>query len=425
MESATGNATIKRNTTGGAGYSIIGAPVSGENLSTLSADYLYTWDGSAWSTPSGAMTPGMGYFVGYNAASPEVSLTGALVSGNQSVAVSTAGDGFNLVANPYAASISIASFLSANSNIDASVYFWNDGDANFGADRAGDYVTVNSVGTVGSMDLSDGITGQNTSAANTDIGSIQGFLVHATSNADVSFTPAMQTTTSGANADDNFYRNVEQATLKLALSGAHYNEVLFGFRSDATLGVERAFDAVKRIGNENFAFYSTIDEEKFAIQGLPELNGEMNISLGYDVKEAGTYELSIKEIAGIPEGYNVIASYNGQSYKISDESASLNLAAGQGAIELTVTNASAVLSAEIQSAFKVYNRAGQLNIQTAASTETANIQIFDLTGKSITSLVGERFNNGLWSKRIDLKEGDIYILKIQSKEGILTQKFIY
>ena len=424
MESASGDATIKRNTTGNAGYSIIGAPVSGADLSVLSADYLQTWDGSAWAAPFGLMMPGVGYFAGYDAATPEVSLMGPLVSGDQPVAVSTAGDGFNIVANPYASAISIAAFLAGNpTNIDASVYLWNDGGTNVGGDRAGDYVTVNSVGVVGSEDLSDGVAGQNTTAANTDIGSMQGFLVHATADANVNFTPLMQTIAAGANADDNFYRTTEQATLKLALNGAHYNEVLFGFRSDATLGVDRMFDAVKLIGNKNFAFYSKIDEEKFAIQGLPELNGEMEISLGYDVKEAGTYELSIKEIAGITEGYKVIADYNGSSYTLSDKSASLNLAAGQGIIELTLTKA--ILSTEVESAFKVYNDNGQLNIQVAASIENANIQIFDLTGKVVAKLTNERFINGMWSKQIDLKSGDIYILKVQSKESILTQKFIY
>ena len=368
--------------------------------------------------------PGVGYFVGYNAASPEISLTGALVSGNQNTAVSTAGDGFNIIANPYAAPISIASFLNANGNIDASVYLWNDGGQNANSnDRGGDYVTVNEIGTVGTMDLSDGVPGVNTTAANTDIGSMQGFLVHATSDGDVDYAPTMQTTTAGANADGNFYRTIEQSTLKLALSGAYYNEVLFGFRSDATLGMDRMFDAKKFIGNDNFAFYSKIEEEKFAIQGLPELNGEMSMSLGYSIKEAGNYELSIKEMEGIPADYNVTANYNGQSYDLSNETASLDLSVGEGTIELTIT--SSVLSTKLQSELKVYRNGGELNITAASVIENANIQIFDLTGKTISSLSGERFNNGLWSKQIDLKQGGIYILKIQSREGIMTQKFIY
>ena len=259
MESASGTATIMRNTTGSGGYSIVGSPVIGADLSDLSADYLHSWDGTAWSTPTGPMMPGMGYFAGYDAASPAVSLTGDLVSGDQSVAISTAGDGFNIVANPYAASISIVSFLTANANIDASVYLWNDGGENADAnDRGGDYVTVNEIGTVSSENLSDGISGNNVTAANTDIGSMQGFLVHATSNATVDFSPTMQSVASGANSDDNFYRSADLPTLKLALSGDFYNEVLFGFRADASFGVDRLYDAPKLMGNENFAFYSLI-----------------------------------------------------------------------------------------------------------------------------------------------------------------------
>ncbi|MEQ8238611.1 MAG: T9SS type A sorting domain-containing protein [Cyclobacteriaceae bacterium] len=423
METATGNATIKRNTTGSAGYSIIGAPVSGADLSVLSANYLQTWNGTAWSTPSGAMTPGVGYFVGYDAASPEVALTGALVSGNQSTAVTTTGDGFNLVANPYASSISISSFLTANTGINSSVYFWNDGGANIGNDRAGDYVTVNSIGTVGSVDLGDGVAGSNTTAANTNIASMQGFFVQATAAGSVSFTPAMQTTTAAANADANFYRTAEQSTLKLALSGAHYNEVLFGFRNDATEGLDR-LDAVKRIGNENFAFYSNIEEEKFAIQALPELNGERNIALGYDVKEAGTYELSIKEIAGIPSGYNVFATFEGRNYNLSQGVASLSLPAGSGTIGLTITS-SAILSMSKVATFKVFNNGGQLNVQVASSIENANVQIFDMSGRTVVELANEKFRNGNWAKQIDLRRGDIYILRVESQDGMLTKKFIY
>lgn len=424
MGTASGSATVHRNTTGSGGYSIVGAPVVGAMLADLSADYLYTWDGTAWATPTGDMVSGTGYFVGYDAAAPAVSLTGSLVSGNQSVFVTTAGDGFNVVANPYAASISIADFLAANASINSSVYLWNDGGQNANAsDRGGDYVTVNDIGTVGSVDLGDGVSGANTTASNSDIGSMQGFLVQATSDADVIFTPAMQTTTSGANADGNYYRTQEQPKLKLALAGAYYNEVLFGFRADATFGVDSRYDAAKKIGNDAFAFYSTIGNEKFAIQGLPLLNGETTISLGYEVAEAGAYKLSIKELVGIPSEYQVLASYNGQTYNLSQEDASLSLDAGSGTIELTLT--STILNAPKTSAFKVFTNQGMLNIHSASAIDQADISILDLAGRAIVSLQGEELQHGKWSKRVNLNQGEIYILRLHTREGLLTQKFIF
>ncbi len=424
MGTATGNATIKRNTTADGGYSIVGAPVSGADLSDLNADWLYSWDGSMYNAEtSGAMTPGMGYFAGYAAASNEVSLSGALVSGNQSVSVSAAGDGFNLVANPYAAAISVSSFLAANADIDDAVYFWNDGGVNNGSDRAGDYVTVNELGSVGSVDLGDGVAGLNTTAANTDIGTMQGFYVHSAAGGTVSFTPAMQT--GGSNADDNFYRMAtEQSTLKLALSGAHYNEVLFGFRADATTGVDGSLDALKKIGNEKFAFYSMIGTEKYAIQGLPELNGETSISLGYEVKEAGTYELSIKSIDGIADEYRVVAHFNGNVYDITNGAASLNLPEGSGTIELRLTT-SAILSTEANKAFVVYGSEGVLNINLVKSVNQANIQIMDMSGRTIELMNNQSFENGKWSKEVNLQSNRIYILKVQTSEGVFTQKFIY
>ncbi|RED92011.1 T9SS type A sorting domain-containing protein [Marinoscillum furvescens] len=424
MGTASGTATIHRNTTGSGGYSIVGAPVVGAMLDDMFADYLYTWDGAAWSMPAGDMVPGTGYFVGYDAAAPTISLTGELVSGDQTLGVSTAGDGFNVVANPYMASISIADFLAANSSITSSVYLWNDGGQNANAtDRGGDYVTVNEIGTVGTVDLGDGVSGSNSTAANTDIGSMQGFLVEATSDASVTFSPTMQTTTAGANADGNYYRTAEQPKLKLALAGAHYNEVLFGFRSDATYGVDHRYDATKKIGNDAFAFYSLIGKEKFAIQGLPLLSGETTLSLGYEVEEAGTYHLSIKELVGIPAEYQVYANYKGVTHNLSGGAVSLNLDAGIGTIELTLS--SAILASRQQAAFKVFTNQGMLNIHTRSKLDQADISILDMAGRAITTLQDEQLSHGKWSKRVRLNPGEIYILRLHTREGILTQKFIY
>ncbi|MEQ8238710.1 MAG: T9SS type A sorting domain-containing protein, partial [Cyclobacteriaceae bacterium] len=425
---ATGSATVMRNTTGNSGYSIVGAPVSGANLSALSADYLYTWNGSSWITPTESMISGMGYFAGYDAATPTVTLTGTLVSGDQTAAVTTAGDGFNLVANPYAAAISITNFLSesSNSTIDGSVYFWNDGGTNNGSLRGGDYVTVNAAGNVSNIVLADGQNGQNTSASNTHIGSMQGFFVHATSDGNLTFKPTMQTSTAGTNADANYYRQTSenQAKLKLSLSGDHYSEVLFAFRADGTLGWDRHLDALHKTSNETFAFYSLLGEKRFSIQGLPELLDTEIIKLGYDLETAGEYVLSINKFENISDSYRVVANYQGESFDITGNDAVLNLTAGRGEIELTITN-TRVLSAEIQSELSVYNREGLLKIQMNESLDKASIHIIDIQGRSHFYAKDEQLVKGQWSKNVNLHSGQLYVLRITSKNGVLTKKFIY
>ncbi len=418
MGSAIGNATINRNTTGDAGYSIVGAPVSGADLADLNADYLYSWDGALYNAEtSGTMTPGVGYFAGYDAVSPEISLTGALVSGNQSVAVtgevSGTHDGFNLVANPYASAIAVDQFIAGNSV--SAVYLWDDGGANNGADRAGDYYVVSTIGSVdNTVDLSPSGNGTKgaTGAESGFIGSAQGFFVYASADGTVDFTPSMQSTTAGANADVNYYRTVPQSTLKLSLSGAHYNEVLFGFRPDATEGVDSQLDVLKKIGNENFAFYSFIEEGQYAIQGLPELNGETQITLGYDVKESGVYQLSIKEIEGI-EGYTVVANYNGVDYDLSEESANLDLSAGKGQIYLTLSAKNILSTERMNSKLQVRGRENGLMIN-FESNRAEQVSVYTMDGRVIfNSSVVFDGNNAVINATI--ARNQVYILRVNDQ----------
>jgi len=428
--SGTGTATVKRNTTGNSGYSIIGAPVSGVDLSTLGANYLYDWNGANWMVPSGTMSSGKGYFVGYDVASPQLSLTGPLVSGNQSVAVTTTGDGFNIVANPYAAAISVKSFLTANSNIDASVYLWDDGGANAGSSRGGDYIIVNNLGSVsGTNNLNDNVNGLKGSAGanNGFIGSTQGFWVHATTNGNVNFTPAMQSTTSGANQDANFYRTAtDKSTIKLSLSGDFYNEVLIGFLSDATTGHDQKYDALKLAGNDHFSFYSLMGDQKYGIQGLPELNGEqVIIPLGYHLTTAGTYQLDIKNIEGISDHYQITARYNDQEYDLS-AGAAMNLSAGTGTIELILAPQDILSVKKIpQDHTSIYHADGSLHVQTIPDLKSADLRIIDLSGRTVWSKNEQSLINGKWSDGVALPANGVYILRISSGQTMITKKFIY
>ncbi|MEP4599157.1 MAG: lamin tail domain-containing protein, partial [Cyclobacteriaceae bacterium] len=333
-ETGSGSLTVFRNTTGDGGYSILGSPVSGVALTSLNADYLYGYDEGtmSYTIPTGNMPPGTGYFVGYNATSPSISFTGLPNSGSKSVLVTTTdvtGDGFNLVANPYAAAISTTAFINANSPsvIDGTVYLWDDGGTNEGAKRGGDYITVNSIGETGTVDLDGmGASGE-TPASSGVITSTQGFYVHAVATGDVLFTSDMQVTTTGANADANHYREAgEKQLVRLAISGNDlYNEILIGLTDNATLSFDNGLDALKLAGNELISFYSILESEKLVIQALPKVSAEeMNVQLGFDLAEAGEYELKLAGLEGISDDISVLVydKVTGQTHDLR-ESASI------------------------------------------------------------------------------------------------------
>ncbi|MEO9474055.1 MAG: lamin tail domain-containing protein [Cyclobacteriaceae bacterium] len=437
-ETGSGSLTVFRNTTGDGGYSILGSPVSGVALTSMNADYLYSYDEGtmSYTIPTGDMPSGMGYFVGYNATSPSVSFTGSPNSGTESVLVTNTditGDGFNLVANPYAAAISTSAFISANSPsvIDGTVYLWDDGGTNEGAKRGGDYITVNSIGETGTVDLpGTGALGE-TPASSGVITSTQGFYVHAVATADVLFTSDMQVTTTGANSDANHYREASETQLvRLAISGNDlYNEILIGLTDNATLAFDNGLDALKLSGNELISFYSFLESEKLAIQALPKVNtAEVNIQLGFDLAEAGEYELKLASLEGVSEDLDVLIydKVTGHTYDLR-ESASIAFTNSASVVaserfSLVLAPAAVLGFENAKSNFNVFTNERGLNIVTEEAFDNAEVKIFTLDGKVVSQFQDVDFSSQAWNT--PFSRHGLFIVSIESKNGLLIKKFL-
>ncbi|MFT6855649.1 MAG: hypothetical protein ACJA0X_001623 [Cyclobacteriaceae bacterium] len=431
--SGSGSLTVLRNTTGSAGYSILGAPVGGVTLSSISADYLYSYNesSSTYTVPTGTMDAGVGFFVGYDAASPTVSFSGSPVSVAVSTPVSLDGDGFNLVANPYAAAISMSAFQTANSaNTDGSIYLWDDGGTNEGNVRGGDYVTVNNVGAVSTVANIAG-TGQTGSspANNGFITSAQGFFVKATTAGTAEFSIDMQVTTAGANEDANHYRKEENQLIRLSISGNElYNELLIGFIDNATLGNDHGLDAVKFSGNEFISFYSMQENSKYAIQALPRLNTEItSVQLGMDLAETGEYKLHLNELVGIAEGINIsiLDNETGIIHNLSETNeVSFSIAGSlytSKRFQLLLSPAE-ILSLENQSTFTVFGAQGKINILSEAHIDNANISIYTISGSQLANFRNVTLNTENWS--VDFKKQGLFIMTIESEGHYMSRKFL-
>ncbi len=423
--SGDGEVTIRRKTKGSAGYSIVGAPVNDIDLEDLQAQYMYSYnevDGS-WNKPSGSMSPGKGYFVGYDESDPEISLTGIPVSGAIEVMIDKNGEGFNLVANPYMAPISISDFLLTENNsslITGSVYLWDDGGQNVGGSRGGDYVTVNSVGVVGLNNLNDGITGEkgNIGANAGNIGSMQGFFVQATGGGNLVFTPDMQLMTPGANADENYYRKKDNGNLivKLGLSGnGLYNETMVGFLPNGTAGLDYSIDAEKLSGNELISLFSLIDDKRFAIQGVPHDVQGQQLKLGFDIGLPGMYELSVVEVTGeIGFGKLILLDHGNDEIIELNETTKIQFYC-PGVVDARrfelLYNPEEILSLEeLNSGLWISYLNGQMTIL-AEGDGLKNVEIYSLDGRKVFH-DWVRFSSGKAEIKPILKRGMVYVLRV-------------
>ncbi|MEP0365376.1 MAG: LamG domain-containing protein [Cyclobacteriaceae bacterium] len=196
-------------------------------------------------------------------------------------------EGFNLIANPYPAPISLSSFIAENtSEIQGTIYLWDDGGSASVRRTDDDYILANNMGATGGSGRASDWDG--------NIRSFQGFFVQAKAAGAVTFTDAMKS--SGANDEDAFYRIGKEA--QLLRIGLHDSEVrsecLIGANEEATLGYDDLYDAFKPVSLGVFSVYSILDNKTMGIQAIPR-DYDGSLRLGIQIDQAGMYSLSAEE----------------------------------------------------------------------------------------------------------------------------------
>jgi len=429
--SGSGSFSNSRTVYGDLSYSVYSIPFSDGSLALLNGVFSYEYNnesGEFDALPfSTATTAGKGYFVSLSGGSSSFTLGfgGTPIDEDVDIAITQGtSDDFNLVGNPYTAAISVSDFLANSNNATNTtgvVYLWDDGGANTGSERLGDYITVNSMGTVGTDDLGDGTSGiKGESVFNGNITTMQGFFVEAAANGNVSFTQDMQVT--GNNADANFYRVVENRTkLKLSLvKDGIAKSTLIGFDENATFGEDYGLDAKKFRVEETFSIYSMRDEIAYAIQALPTLQTEhVIIPLAIDIPEEGEYQLFVNELLNLPTNYSVYLrdEVSGLSYNLSEE--------------MTINFASSITSSESRFTLSFEPEIvagtneplnGKLVLLSGSQTELnlsypeseGQVTVYDLNGRKVIDQ-NVSFTDGQATIKTSLAENTMYVLKVNEE----------
>ena len=327
-----GNITKKENSTPRANtydFTYWTSPISDGNIGTVFSGVtpgrIYYYDQSqssssnsndptfwnTWVNASGIMEQGKGYAAEGRTGTTgvhNVSFTGTPNNGIIYTDVhhwpdSDVDNDFNLLGNPYPSAIDIELFFDANlSVIDPVVYLWthntpiSNGDS--GDYSTDDYATYNYTG---------GTSAGGGPVPDKNIGSSQGFFMRAINSGSVVFNNTMRL----ENANDQFFKSnsskkdiddkeeKDRIWLNLTTNYGGFNQLLIGFMDKASENVDRGYDALKNEANNLISFYSTIEENKYVIQGLPSFSDELVVNLGYDTKVAPrTFAISIDKLEG-------------------------------------------------------------------------------------------------------------------------------
>ncbi|MCR9249680.1 MAG: SBBP repeat-containing protein [bacterium] len=303
------NIIVQRNTRYSDGkYSFVGSPVEQSATVTGSdlGSYVYKYDESvSWGSNEGLgrwvsasadeLVPGQGYtqahqqLIEFSGVPNTGSVTyNGTYTGTYNDGTNESTEGWNLVANPYAAAISVSDFLTENTNNTGAVYFWDDNGSDVERGDNADYVVAN------------GIAATNTTPAggesrfNLHIGSSQGFFVQLASDidTDVIFTEAMRV--SGNNGDGAFFRteSVPLTRLNLTSNNGLFKQAVIGWVEEAASNIDRRFDAPIFDATLPASVYTVKNNQALAIQGAG-LSDEM-VSVGVNIPEDGVYSISVE-----------------------------------------------------------------------------------------------------------------------------------
>ena len=413
-------------------YALWSSPVVAQNLTTMygtgiTPAFITEYNTATDFFVNAASTisvSGKGYAVKTPVAGASAIFTGVPHNGAQTYTLATAGNGFNLVGNPYPSNLNLDTFYSANSGrITSTFYFW-DNTSNSVTTQGG--ATTTNIGYATYNALAQAwVPAPNIAAVPAgNVASIaQAYFVKTLSpsvNTSLSFTNDMRTATAGT-----FFNKTHTGT-----EGKFWLRINSSYNTSNTLAVaylpaaSDAFDNYdsKEMATGSDAFYTIADAQKLLIQGKAGFDTDDVVPVGTKHFENGDFVVSLVQKEGI---FN-----NGQAVYLHDKQLGTytNLQNGtysftSGSGEFTdrfeiVYKLSVLATSEVEkTGFEVYRDGEDFVVRNSRNIET--VMVFDAAGRKIMQIGGN-------SKqiRVKLDAQGMYILKAVSGGKEYSKKII-
>jgi len=386
----TGTTTVKRDIAANE-WHLISAPISDALSGMFVGKYLQTHSESTneytdIESLTEPLTPMKGFAV-WNASGFTANYVGTLNTGNQSIATTKDGEGWNLVGNPYPSAID----WNAASG-------WTKTNVN-----ATTYLHVNS----STWATWNGSTGTN--GGSQYIAPGQGFFVEATGAGTLAMTDAVR-----VHNPVSFFKNTVNNLVRLQVSGNGYtDDAVVYFVPEATAEFDGQYDAHKLFGDvAEAAQIYTLGSSPLAINALPETN---SVPVGIHAGASGTYTIAATEVNDI-QAITLKDNQTGISTNLLANSYSFSFTPGENEQRFTLYFSPLSINEVENPLASIYSNQNTLYVDLKSLTK-GDIYVYNLAGQLVTSASA---NQGM--NMIRLTNTGNYIVKVIAPKTTLVKK---
>ncbi|MCF8257268.1 MAG: T9SS type A sorting domain-containing protein [Flavobacteriales bacterium] len=408
--------------------SVPGGSIYRWNPNTSTQDYADDTFDPGWISFSGTMQVGSGYaslggdLATFTGTANNGPIPRSLIYYPYNITNTGPGTPFNLMGNPYPCAISAAQLVLDNTNVNGSIYFWDDDLTGGSGYSTTDYAVWNHTGG-----LSGSGTPSNSVTPKGFIASGQGFMVRALNgSAALDFNNGQRVT--GPNSQ--FFRmESEPQRLYISLeSTQHFNQILIGLVEDATDGEDRLYDATKIRGSQSIALSAVDGDMEYAIMAFPPPMTEKTIPLNVFLAESGTYTFHSNTIEGF-DGYEIyLEDRSTFTYYPMSEGTQVpfQLNAGDIAERFYLHIGSELVTGvrdEDSPAMRAWIYDGMLNVNLFNfGNHNGQLEMLDMAGRKVWAS-GANVSDRFMADVSDLSRG-AYLVRMTSQSGIFTEKVI-
>lgn len=419
---ATGDVTY--NQTLGTNWYLVSSPVSGETMTNMRANNSfangtgdsrigfapYTTSNDTWSFFTSSSTDALPSGTGYSAklsADGDISFSGEINTSDVTPTISSDGNGFNLLGNPYTAHVNSKTFLDANTNLDQTqLWVWKQPETEGG----------------------DGMYEVQTNASEFILAPAQGFFVKANSGTNVTFDVNNQLATGGT------FQKTARTELKLLMTNGNSKRFAkINYVNQATKGFDAGYEGevFGGIANSLDVYTNLVDDnqgKKYQIQSLPNSDLEsMVIPVGI-IADAGEITFSA-ETVNFPSELKVFLEdrQNNIFTRLDEANSSYAVTLtektdGVGRFYLH-TNSSALSTDNVQlENISIYKaNASTLRI-VGLSQGKANVKLFNILGEQV---LNRNFtSNGVYDVNLPQLATGVYIAQLENENGKINKKIV-